>query len=243
MAGTSTCLNAAVPQPLSELLVTHYPHVVPGPFTTETGINTTGAAVAWVADLLYAGRGRRAASADYERLDHEAAAIPPGADGVLALPVFGDGERTDPGLRAAFTGLSLRHSRAAVARAMLEGVAFTIRAQLALLEAGGAPVTELRVSGGDARLGTWNRIKADVLGLPVVTVPGDAAVTGVAMLAGIGAGVYRDGAEAIQRCVRYEARIDPDSSAHAAYEEAYAAFRALMEAQAVRQTRRARLPD
>jgi xylulokinase len=234
MAGTSSCLNAAVPQPLAELLVTHYPHVVPGPFTTETGINTTGAAVAWVADLLYAGRRGRAGSAEYERLDGEAAAVPPGSDGLLALPVLADGERTDPDLRAAFTGLSLRHGRAAMARAMLEGVAFTIRAQLALLEAGGAPVTGLRVSGGDARLGTWNRIKADVLGLPVVTVPGDAAVTGVAMLAGLGAGMYRDVAEAIERCVRWETRIEPDPAARSAYEDAFAAFQALMDAGAVR---------
>lgn len=234
MAGSSTCLNAAVPEPLSELLVTHYPHVVPGPFTTETGINTTGTAVAWVADLLYAGRRGRARSTDYERLDREAAAVPPGSHGLLAIPVFADGERTDPDLRAAFTGLSLRHGRAAMARAMLEGVAYTIRSQLRLLEAGGAPVSELRVSGGDARLGTWNRIKADVLGIPVVTVPGDAAVTGVAMLAGLGAGIYRDVAEAIERCVRWEAIIEPDAAARSIYEEADVRFRALMEAPAVR---------
>ena len=60
MAGSSTCLNAAVQQPLSVLEVTHYPHVVPGPYTTETGINTTGAAIAWIADLFYAPRGRHA---------------------------------------------------------------------------------------------------------------------------------------------------------------------------------------
>ena len=64
---------------------------------------------------------------------------------------------------------------------------------------GGAPVTELRLSGGDARLASWNRIKADLLGIPVVRIPGDAAGTGVAMLAGIGAGVFRDAAEAIVR--------------------------------------------
>ena len=59
MAGSSTCLNAAVPEPLDVLAVTHYPHVIPGPYTTETGINTTGAAVAWLAGLLYGGRSGR----------------------------------------------------------------------------------------------------------------------------------------------------------------------------------------
>jgi xylulokinase len=250
MAGSSTCLNAVVAEPLQELLVTHYPHVVPGPFTTETGINTTGAAVAWVADLLYArrprgstgagvgrdgaGRGGRATATDYERLDREAATVSAGADGLLAVPVLGDGERTDPDLRGAFTGLSLRHGRAAIARAVLEGVAFAIRAQLELLEAGGAPVTELRISGGGARLGTWNRVKADILGHAVVTVPGDAAVAGVAMLAGIGAGVYQSAEEAITRCVRLDPPIEPDPATGSTYEDSYAAYRALIDAAAIR---------
>ena len=64
-----------------------------------------------------------------------------------------------------------------LARALMEGVAFAIADQLDLLRDGGAPVTELRISGGDSRLASWNRIKADVLGIPVRTVPGDAAVT------------------------------------------------------------------
>lgn len=237
MAGSSTCLNAAVPEPLAELLVTHYPHVVPGVYTTETGINTTGAAAAWVADLLYGGRRSHAGPADYERLDREAGLLPPGSDGVLAVPVLGDGERTDPDLRAAFTGLSLRHGRAVLARAVLEGVAFTIRSHLALLTAGGAPVTELRVSGGDSRLGTWNRIKADVSGVPVTVVPDDAAVTGVAMLAGLGTGVYRDVDEAIDRCLRFGERFEPDPAVHDAYEERYAAFQALAAAEVVRSRR------
>ncbi len=234
MAGSSTCLNAAVREPLDVLAVTHYPHVIPGPFTTETGINTTGAAVAWLAGLAYAGRSGRPAAADYDRLDAEAGAIGPGADGVVALPVLGDGERTDPDLRGAFAGLSLRHGRAVLARAVLEGVAFAIADQLDLLRVGGAPVTELRVSGGDTRLGTWTRIKADVLGIPVRTVPGDAAVTGVAMLAGLGAGIYRDPAEAIARCTRTEPPIEPDAGARSAYDEALGAYRRLAASAAVR---------
>jgi xylulokinase len=234
MAGSSTCLNAAVPKPLPVLAVTHYPHVVPGPFTTETGINTAGAALTWVADLLYAARGRRANATDYARLDGEAADVPAGADGVLALSTLADGERTDPELRATFTGLSLRHGRAVLARAMLEGVAFAIREQLGLLREGGASVTELRISGGDARLSTWNRIKADVLGVPVVSVPGDAAVGGVAMLAGLGAGIYRDVDDAIQRCVRLPAPIEPNPATHMHYDDRFAAWRELAASSVVR---------
>jgi sugar (pentulose or hexulose) kinase len=234
MAGSSTCLNAAVAAPLDDVAITHYPHVVPGPFTTETGINTTGAAVGWVADRLYARAGRRTQAADFERLDREAAAIPAGADGVVAVPVLGDGERTDPTLRGALTGLSLRHDRATIGRAMLEGVAFAIADQLDLLARAGAAPTELRVSGGDARLATWNRIKADVLGVPVRTVPGDAAVTGVAMLAGLGSGTYRTPADAIDRCVHPDPPIEPDRATAEPYARARAAYRALAGSAAAR---------
>jgi sugar (pentulose or hexulose) kinase len=227
MAGSSTCLNAVVDAPLDVLEVAHYPHVIADALTTETGINTTGSAVAWIADRLYGGRRSRARGADYVRLDADAAAVPPGADGLRFLPVLADGERNDPSLRGALTGLSLRHGRAQVARAVLEGVAYMIRAQLALLEDAGRPVTELRVSGGDSRLATWNRVKADVTGLVVRTIPGDAAVTGVAMLAGIGAGIYRDLEAAIAACVHPDASIEPDPAVAGRYAAAYEGWRAL----------------
>jgi sugar (pentulose or hexulose) kinase len=236
MAGSSTCLNTVVLEPLTALLITHYPHVVPGSYTTETGINTTGAALGWLAGLLYGHSSRRVHGSDYLTLDAEAAAVPAGADGVLALPVLGDGERTDADLRAAFTGLSARHGRAVLARAMLEGTAFAIRAQLDLLREAGAPLTELRVSGGDTRLATWNRIKADVTGLPVRSIPGDAATTGVAMLAGLGAGVYKDLDEAIDRCVRPDAAIEPSVASRDAYDDAFISYTRLAESTVVRRT-------
>ena len=234
MAGSSTCLNAVVARPLDVLAVTHYPHVIADAFTTETGINTTGSAVAWIAGRLYGGRTGRAGAADYARLDREVASAPAGAGGLLFLPVLADGERTDASLRGALTGLSLRHGRAEIARSVMEGVAYAIRAQLALLRDGGQPVTELRVSGGDARIATWNRIKADATGLPVRTVPGDAAVTGVAMLAGIGAGIYRDAAAAIDACVHPDESLEPDGRTTAAHEAGFAGWLALAASAVVR---------
>jgi sugar (pentulose or hexulose) kinase len=234
MAGSSTCLNAVVATPLEALEVTHYPHVVGATFTTETGINTTGATVSWVADRLYGGRRAHASAADYARLDRDASAVEPGADGLLFVPVMGDGERTDASLRGAITGLSFRHDRATIARAALEGVGYAIRVQLELLLASGTPISELRISGGDTRISTWNQVKADITGLVVRTIPGDAATSGVAMLAGLGAGLYTDEADAIARCVRLGPPIRPEPDSVARYERAYGAFRALVDAVVVR---------
>jgi xylulokinase len=233
MAGSSTCLNAAVSRPVDVLAVTHYPHVVGRGLTTETGINTTGATIAWFAGLMYGRRGR-ATDADWARLDSEVREVAAGSDGVQMLAVLGDGERTDADLRGAITGLSLRHDRATLARAALEGVAFAIRDQLQLLRDGGVTPTELRVSGGDARLASWNQIKADVTGLPVRNVPGDAAVTGVSMLAGIGSGVYAGVEDAVARCVRPDPPIAPDRSITGRYAAHFAAWRELAASAVVR---------
>ncbi|HTS14558.1 MAG TPA: FGGY family carbohydrate kinase, partial [Candidatus Sulfotelmatobacter sp.] len=225
MAGSSTCLNTVVTAPLPALEVTHYPHVVGNHLTTETGLNTTGAAVAWLARLLYRPRGGRTpGSRAYERLDAAAASAGPGADGLLMLPVLGDGERTDAALRGALVGLSERHDDRHLARALLEGVAYEMRAQLDLLRAAGVPVEELRVSGGDTRLATWNQVKADVIGVPVRVVEGDAAVTGVAMLAGLGCGAYADAAAAVAAATRLGRTWLPDPAARGVHETRYPAW-------------------
>ena len=87
--------------------------------------------------------------------------------GLLFLPYLADGERFDPSLRGAFCGLSLRHGRGELARAVLEGVAFAIREHLDIMAQAGAPISEIRVSGGGARSPLWNQIKADITGVPV----------------------------------------------------------------------------
>ena len=235
MAGSSTCLNSVVTEPLEDLDVTHYPSALPGGgYMTEVGINTTGEAVDWVAGLAYAGRSGRPGAADFERLDREAAAVPAGAGGLLFAPVLGDGERDDPGLRGAAVGLSLRHGREAWARAVLEGVAFGIRARVDTLARTGPAATELRVSGGGGHLTGWNQIKADVLGIPVRRVPGDATAAGVAMLAGLGVGAYASPAEAIAAACHVDAPVEPDADTHARYDTLYGHYRELVGSAVVR---------
>ncbi len=226
MAGSSTCLNTVVRQPTRDLAITHYPSAMARTgYVTEVGINTAGEAVEWLAALMYGGRSGRAGNADFDRLDHEAADVAPGADGLLFIPVLGDGERDDPTLRGAAVGLSARHDRKAWARATLEGVAFAIRAHLEALGRASTPVTGLRVSGRAASLRTWNQIKADVLGIPVTRVPGDAAAAGVAMLAGLGVGVYPDAAAAVATAARSDEAFEPVPANHDRYNDVYEHYR------------------
>jgi xylulokinase len=229
MAGSSTCLNSVVTEPLPDLDVANYASPMgPAGYMTETGINTAGEAVDWIAALAYGGRGGRPRPGDYARLDREAAEVPPGADGLLFVPVLGDGERDDPALRGTATGLSLRHGRAAWARATMEGVAFGMRALLEVLGRDRDPPAELRVSGHAASLRTWNQIKADVLGLPVRRVPGDATAAGVAMLAGIGAGVYPGPDEAVAAACHPGEPVLPDPVRAGLYDGAYRRYRAVL---------------
>jgi xylulokinase len=225
MAGSSSCFNSVVPEPLADLDITHYPSAVDDHgYVTEVGLNTTGEALDWLAQLFYARAPRRD---DFARIEHAAAAVAPGADGLLFAPVLGDGERDDPTRRGIASGLSLRHDRSAWARATLEGVALGVRARLETLERASTTATELRVSGGGARIALWNQIKADVTGIPVVCVPGDSTAAGAAMLAGLGAGLYRDVAQAVKAAYRPGPVAEPDPRQRGLYDEMYARYLAL----------------
>jgi xylulokinase len=231
MAGSSSCFNSVVAEPLPDLDVTHYPSITGRHgYVTEVGINTTGEAVDWLVELFYA----RARRADYARLEQAVAETTPGAGGLVFAPVLGDGERDDPALRGAVTGLSLRHDRGAVARAALEGIACGVRARLHTLGRTSAPATELRVSGGGAGLAVWHQIKADVTGIPVVRVAGDSTAAGAAMLAGLGAGVYRDAAEAVAAGYRPLGRAEPDPAHRTLYDDLYERYQALLGSRVVR---------
>jgi sugar (pentulose or hexulose) kinase len=217
MAGASSCLNSAVPEPLPDLRVTHYGHAVPGYYCTELGVNTTGAAVTWAVKALGYPTYREL-SADAQRCRRRlqrAGRHGGGADATspadvvgaapLFLPYLGDGDRDDPSARAGFIGLSDRHSRPELAFAVIEGVALGVRAVLQILEQAGSALAELRVGGGGARLDLSGQVKADLLGRPVLHLDLDPAGFGAAMLAAAAAGMPDEAGEAA-RAVRRRAR-------------------------------------
>jgi xylulokinase len=163
----------------------------------------------------------------------EADAWPPGIEGLTFLPYLA-GERTphvDPNARGAFTGLSLRHDRGALVRAVLEGVAFGLRDSLELLRSLGVEPASARVSGGGARSELWLRIVASVLELPLErTAAEEGAAFGAALLGGVGAGVFADVHEAVAATVRVRGRIEPEREWIEPYAGAYQLFRSLYPA-------------
>ena len=169
----------------------------------------------------------------YEELFREAADWEPGAEGLLFQPYL-QGERTphaDPDARGAFVGLTLRHDRGALVRAVLEGVAYGLRDSLELLRELGVEVEVGRASGGGARSDLWLKIVASVLGLPLErTVAEEGAAFGAALLGGVANGVFADAHEAVEACVRVRDRIEPDPAWQEAYEEGYARYRGLYPA-------------
>jgi xylulokinase len=172
-------------------------------------------------------------SATFDALLKEAEAWPAGTEGLLFLPYLA-GERTphaDPDARGAFAGLSIRHDRGALVRAVLEGVAYGLRDSLDLTrELGGVP--ELgRVSGGGARSDLWTRIIATVLELPLERVQVDeGAAFGAAILAGVAAEVWPDVHVGVQATVKPRDQIDPEPEWAETYAESRERYRALYPA-------------
>jgi xylulokinase len=224
--GTSGVVFAVLPSyaPEREARVHVFCHAVPATWHAMGVMLSAAGSAAWLRGIL---------GAELTALDAEAAGWQPGTEGLLFAPYLA-GERTphaDPDARGAFTGLSNRHDRGALWRAMLEGVAYGLRDSLELLRGLGASPSVARVSGGGARSELWLRIVAAVLGLPLErTASEEGSAYGAALLAGVRAGVFADAADAVGRCVRVEGRIDPEPGWVAAYDRGYRRYRALYPA-------------
>jgi xylulokinase len=226
--GTSGVVFAALPafraDPQARVHV--FCHAVPATWHAMGVMLSAAGALAWLHSQLGA--------PDYDALLAEAEQWPPGTEGLRFSPYLA-GERTphaDPHARGAFVGLSLRHDRGALVRAVLEGVAFGLRDSLELLRALGVQTDVGRLSGGGARSALWRRIVASVLDLPLErTAQADhGAAFGAALLAGVRSGVFADAAEAVAACVTVTDRTEPDQAWAAAYDEGYTRFRALYPA-------------
>jgi xylulokinase len=191
------------------------PAPLPGLHYVGGAMAGTGKALDWLVGDALGG------SASLAELLDEAATAPVGSAGLLFLPYLA-GERWplhDPAARGAFVGLTLRHRRAHLVRAVLEAAAFALRHVAAPAVAAGIPFNELRVTGGTAASPLWNQVKADVIGVEVA-VPrvAEASVVGAAVLAAVGAGLVPDERAGIEALVGVARRLAPNPAARAVYD-------------------------
>jgi xylulokinase len=224
--GTSGVVFAALPAFAAdrEARVHVFCHAVPGGWHAMGVMLSAAGSLRWLRDAV---------GGTYEELTAEAERWPPGTDGLTFLPYLA-GERTphaDPDARGAFAGLQVRHDRGALARAVLEGVAYGLRDSLELLRELGVEPESGRVSGGGARSDLWVRIVASVLRLPLErTAVEEGSAYGAALLGGVAGGTFADVHEGVTRCVRVQDRIEPDADWCDVYERGYERYRALYPA-------------
>jgi xylulokinase len=180
----------------------------------------------WYRDTL-------APDASFDDLVNPASAVAPGSEGLLFLPYL-TGERTphpDPLARGAWVGLTVRHRREHMTRAVLEGVAFGLQDSFRLIQGAGlGSIRQVRVSGGGAKSALWRQILADVLNAELVTVnTTEGAAFGAALLAGVGAGVYPDVQAACQAVIKLTGQTLP-GEAVSTYADIYPLYRSLYPA-------------
>jgi xylulokinase len=211
-------------------------HAVPGKWHLMGVMLSAGGSLRWFRDKL--GQLERGLADllgvdPYDLLCREAEQVPPGSEGLVFLPYLA-GERTphaDPYARGVFFGLSLKHGRGHMVRAVLEGVCYGLRDSLELMLALGLKVREVRVLGGGARSLLWRKILADVFGADVYTMEVDEGSSfGAAILASVGTKAYATVRDAARSMVRTKEVVKHDPANHELYTKYYALYRELYPA-------------
>jgi xylulokinase len=212
-------------------------HAVPGRWHVMGVTQAAGLSLRWFRDQF--GAGAPDSRDPYEHLTEEAAGVPPGCNGLLWTPYL-MGERTphlDAQARAALVGLTASHTRAHIIRAILEGVAFSLRDTFTIFHEMQVPATRIRLGGGGARSALWRQIQADVYGQEIEIVEAEeGAAYGAAILAGVGAKFWPSVDDACSAVVRVAEKVPHRanvaaimSAAYAAYQRVYPATKAIFD--------------
>jgi len=224
--------HAVDPQPR----VHTFCHAVPGKWHTMGVVLSAGGSLRWLRDTLYQSEYAAEQSGGdnaYNVITREAASVPAGSEGLIFLPYL-TGERTphpDPNARGVFFGLTLRHTRAHMARAVLEGVAFALNDTFTIFEDIGIDISQVRAPGGGAKSPIWRQIHADITGREHVTLSIDEGpALGVALLAAVGTGAFASVPDACRAAIRAVSSTAPDPADHIKYRRTYPIYRNLYSA-------------
>jgi xylulokinase len=206
-------------------------HAIPGRWHVMGVTQAAGLSLRWFRDEL--GTGETPNGDPYDKMCAVAERVNPGSDGAFWAPYL-MGERTphlDPNARAAFVGLNASHTRAHLIRAVLEGVAFSLKDTFTILDEIGVPARRIRLGGGGARSPLWRQIQADVYGNEVeILAAEEGAAYGAAILAGVGAGRWSTVDEACDAVVRVAARVQPNRNSSSLMQRNYQIYRRIYPA-------------
>ncbi|MEC7564922.1 MAG: xylulokinase [Planctomycetota bacterium] len=191
------------------------------------GVNLcAGGSLQWFADNL----AKELGSKVFETVTREAAAVKAGSEGLFFLPYLA-GERTphaDPYARGCMVGLTLAHTRGHIVRAIMEGVTYSMRDSLEIIQSMGVPTRQIRVSGGGAKSKLWRQMQADVFGKKTVTINAEQGPAyGVALLGAVGAGAYRNIQQACQATIREKTATAVNRKTKAIYDARFPVYQDL----------------
>ncbi len=237
--GTSGVVFAHTSRPSIDPLgrVHTFCSAVDGEWTAMSCTLAAGLSLRWMRDEFYKPEKDAAQQSGvdpYDLMTDEASKIPSGSDGLIYLPYL-MGERSpvlDPEARGVFFGLTARHTRAHLVRAVMEGVALSQRHNLMVLREMGITPSELKACGGGASSPLWRQMLADTMGCAVRTMESkEGPALGAAILAGVAAGIYKDAREGCRRCVRASTTASvPNPTEVARYNEVFSVYKALYPA-------------
>jgi sugar (pentulose or hexulose) kinase len=222
--GAALAICATVDHPIIDpkgRMPCHY-HGLPDTYMAHT-FTTGGMVLKWFRDIFCQAEmqvGQLLGTDSYNVIGEEASRIDPGSDGLVMLPHLQGAmaPEANPKAKGVFYGITMRHTRAHFARAILEAVACIVRRNIEVVEELGIGVSEIRCLGGGSRSSVWNQIKADLTGRPVVTMENEeAACLGAAILAGKGVGMFKSLEGAVSQMVQIKDRFEPDPKTAAFY--------------------------
>jgi xylulokinase len=230
--GTSGVVFAHADQPVKDPKgrVHTMCHAVPGKWCVFGCMLSAGGSFQWFRNQLAHDEvvaAKRRGIDPYELLVAEAEKAAPGSEGLFFLPYL-TGERCphpDPQARGGWVGLTARTLRRDLIRSLLEGVTFGMRDALEIIRNMGCAVTQVRASGGGARSAFWRQLQADIYKTPVViTNASEGPAYGVALLAGVGTGVWNSVEEACQSAIKQTAKVTPKPKSAALYDRYFAVY-------------------
>jgi xylulokinase len=229
--GMSICIDSYKADPRLILSC----HVVPGKWLLQGGTTGGGGAMRWLEKEFGAferEEGRRTGKSSLDLFNEAAGSVPPGSDGLIFLPYMA-GERSplwNPYAKGVYYGIDFGKTKGHFIRAVMEGVAMSLRHNLEVAAEAGASVDVLRAMGGSANSLLWTQIKSDITGKPVIVPSSDTATTlGAAILAGVGVGIYKDFEEAVKLTVENKRYHVPNQGDRKIYDRNYRKYLSLYE--------------